>query len=186
MKTTFGTLLVASSALLSHVSAAPAPAPVPVPDPSPVLEDRAAKVTVSLSPSSAVVGGSALNVESFRGIPFAQPPTGSLRLKPPVKLDALPATFDATAIEAACPQFFFSTDGNDFLSSVLGDIVNIPFFQTVTNQKEDCLTINVMRPAGTKPEDKLPVLFWIFGGGFEVRLLFTPLKGTRVTLTSHG
>jgi len=168
MKTTFGTLLAASSALLSHVVAAPAP--------TPVLEERAAKVTVALSPSSTIVGGSALKVEAFRGIPFAQPPVGSLRLKPPVKVNALPTTFDATAIEAACPQFFFSTKGNDILSSVLGDLLNIPFFQTVTNQKEDCLTINVMRPAGTKPEDKLPVLFWIFGGGFEVHLILRSMS----------
>ncbi|EPS41662.1 hypothetical protein H072_4438 [Dactylellina haptotyla CBS 200.50] len=34
-------------------------------------------------------------------------------------------------------------------------------------QSEDCLTINVVRPAGTKPGAKLPTLVWIYGGGFD-------------------
>jgi triacylglycerol lipase len=33
---------------------------------------------------------------------------------------------------------------------------------------EDCLTININRPTGTTSSSKLPVLFWIFGGGFEL------------------
>jgi carboxylesterase type B len=36
------------------------------------------------------------------------------------------------------------------------------------NETEDCLTISVSRPQGTKSDAKLPVLFWIFGGGFEI------------------
>lgn len=160
MRTSFGSLLAVSSALLGQVVAAPAA--------TPVLEERAARATVSLSPEATVIGGSVLNVEAFRGIPYAQPPTGPLRLKPPVKLQSSLGTFDATSIEAACPQFFLSTGENSLITKVLGDIINLPFFQTVTLQREDCLTINVMRPAGTKPDAKLPVLFWIFGGGFEV------------------
>ena len=46
--------------------------------------------------------------------------------------------------------------------------MNLPLLQTVTNAGEDCLTVNVQRPAGTKADAKLPVLFWIFGGGFEL------------------
>jgi carboxylesterase type B len=33
---------------------------------------------------------------------------------------------------------------------------------------DDCLNINIQRPAGTTLSSKLPVLFWIFGGGFEI------------------
>lgn len=33
---------------------------------------------------------------------------------------------------------------------------------------EDCLTINVQRPGGTKAGDNLPVMLWIYGGGFEL------------------
>jgi triacylglycerol lipase len=46
--------------------------------------------------------------------------------------------------------------------------LDTPLFQTVTNAGEDCLTINVMRPTGTTSSSNLPVLFWIFGGGFEL------------------
>lgn len=135
---------------------------------TPVVEERAVKVSVSLAPSSTVVGTSGLGVERFAGMPYALPPTGQRRLKPPARLTAPLGTFDATGIENACPQFFLSTGGNNFISQVLGDVVGLPFFQTVTKQSEDCLTINVIRPAGVKAGDKLPVLFWIFGGGFEV------------------
>lgn len=34
--------------------------------------------------------------------------------------------------------------------------------------REDCLTLNVQRPGGVKAGDDLPVLLWIFGGGFEL------------------
>jgi carboxylesterase type B len=148
------------AALASLVAAAPAP--------TPVIEDRAAKVSVVIAPSSTVVGSSSLGVESFHGIPFAVPPVGPLRLKPPVRLNAALGTFDATGIEAACPQLILSTGGNDLITQILGDVIDLPFFQTVTTQSEDCLTINVFRPAGVKAGANLPVLFWIFGGGFEV------------------
>jgi carboxylesterase type B len=41
-------------------------------------------------------------------------------------------------------------------------------FQKALKISEDCLNINVIRPRGTKAGDNLPVLFWIYGGGFEV------------------
>lgn len=37
-----------------------------------------------------------------------------------------------------------------------------------SNSSEDCLTINVVRPAGTLPGAKLPVMFWIYGGAFLI------------------
>jgi len=168
MRTLAGIITFAALSALVAALPAPVPAPVPEPVPSPALAGRASKPTVSLGPSATVIGTSLLGVESFKGIPFADPPTGSLRLKPPQKLSTALGTFDATGNAAACPQMFFSTGGNDFLTSVLGDLLNTPLFQTVTDQSEDCLSITVARPAGTTAGAKLPVLFWIFGGGFEV------------------
>lgn len=140
---------------------------LPAPDPTPVLEERATQVTVAIA-SGTVIGSSSDGTDSFNGIPFAQPPTGSLRLKPPQPLATSIGTFDATGQAAACPQMVASTSGSSFLTEVLADLADSPFVQTVTGETEDCLTIDVIRPTGTTADAGLPVLFWIFGGGFEV------------------
>ncbi|KAJ1325183.1 acetylcholinesterase [Microdochium nivale] len=124
-------------------------------------------VTSINTPQGTLVGTSLLGVESWGGIPFAEPPVGQLRLRPPVRsLKNLGSKFDATGAGPSCPQMLFSTEGQ-LITTVLGDLLNNPLLQVATSQTEDCLTMRVQRPAGTKPGDKLPVLFWIFGGGFE-------------------
>ncbi|KAI9170910.1 putative secreted lipase [Paramyrothecium foliicola] len=137
-----------------------------LPAPDATLEDRAAKVTVAL-PAGTVIGSSALSIESFRGIPYADPPVGSLRFKPPRRLSKALGTFDATGIAASCPQLFISSATRGLLGGILKELLDLPFLDAVSGQ-EDCLSISVQRPAGTKPGDKLPVLFWIFGGGFQL------------------
>ncbi|KAF2686757.1 lipase 3 precursor [Lentithecium fluviatile CBS 122367] len=128
---------------------------------------RAAPTVIAPSPAATITGKSG-DVETFNGIPFAKPPVGSLRLKPPQPITSAIGKVDGTVIPKACPQFFFSVDDSSLPTGVLGTILNTPLFQTVTNAGEDCLTINVQRPAGTTSSSKLPVLFWIFGGGFEL------------------
>ncbi|ORY09037.1 Alpha/Beta hydrolase protein [Clohesyomyces aquaticus] len=135
--------------------------------PAPVERDATPTVVIP-SPGATVIGKSASSIDTFNGIPFAKPPTGSLRLKPPQPLTSSLGTITATAPAKACPQFFFSVDDSNFPANVLGQILDTPLFQTVSNAGEDCLTINVQRPAGTTSSSKLPVLFWIFGGGFEL------------------
>ena len=131
------------------------------------IEERAVAPTVTIPvPAATVIGSSTGKLDSFSGIPFAQPPVGNLRLKPPQPLTSL-GTVKAVGPPAACPQFFFDSDAQ-FPTGVLGTLLNTPLFQTVTNAKEDCLTVNVIRPAGTTKDSKLPVLFWIYGGGFEL------------------
>lgn len=132
------------------------------------VEKRAGPTVVAPSPQATVVGKSFLKVDSFNAIPYAQPPVGQLRLKPPQPLTSSLGTIDGTGSARACPQFFFSVDAANFPTNVIGTLLNTPIFQAVTNAGEDCLTINVQRPAGTKADAKLPVLFWIFGGGFEL------------------
>ncbi|KAF4612908.1 hypothetical protein D9613_010903 [Agrocybe pediades] len=83
--------------------------------------------------------------EFFGGIPFAKPPVGQLRLQPPVPKTTLDVSvFNATNYGKACLQ-----RGGTFATL-----------------SEDCLTINVHRPAKMAPGRKLPVLFWTYGGGF--------------------
>ncbi|AEO68535.1 c5f0b5ec-6584-4583-9d83-d8a27670ecc4 [Thermothielavioides terrestris] len=151
---------LAAAALLREAAAAP-PAP-----PSRVIEKRSAP-TVVIS-SGTIVGVSREDTEAFTGIPFAQAPVGPLRLKPPVRLNSSLGTFDASQTAPACPQFLANTASDDLLSEVLTTVSNLPFFQKALKISEDCLNIDVYRPVGTKAGDNLPVLFWIFGGGFEL------------------
>jgi carboxylesterase type B len=128
------------------------------------LEERAApSVTIT---NGTVTGSTSGGVDSFVGIPFAQPPTGSLRLKPPQPLTTGFGTISATGIAPACPQFYFTT--GEIPDAIVGDLLDLPLFQWVQNESEDCLTIDVRRPSGTKASAKLPVLVYIFGGGFEL------------------
>jgi carboxylesterase type B len=128
-----------------------------------------ANPTVIISkPETTVVGSTGLNkIDQFNGIPFALPPTGSLRLKPPQPIQTSLGTIQATSAARSCPQFSFSTDEKDLPSSIIAKLINIPLFQEITNAGEDCLTLDVRRPSGTQADAKLPVLVWIFGGGFE-------------------
>lgn len=85
--------------------------------------------------------------------PFAQPPTGTLRLKPAVPVATNFGTLQATAQPTTCPQFLTSsTPDGPFLGGPQG---------AFGPEGEDCLTLNVQRPAGTTKDDKLPVIAWV-------------------------
>ncbi|GJJ10015.1 hypothetical protein Clacol_004241 [Clathrus columnatus] len=76
-----------------------------------------------------------------------------------------PPTFSdiqsATAFGAACPQ-------QPFQLSLPSDTVTPSKRQSSLKESEDCLFINVLRPTGIRANAGLPILFWIFGGGFEI------------------
>ncbi|KAJ5772755.1 Carboxylesterase type B [Penicillium paradoxum] len=135
----------------------------------PAPDKRVAGPTVTIrKPEATVVGSLGVDkIEKFNGIPFALPPIGSLRLKPPQPIRTSLGTIKATSVARSCPQFLFSTDKKNIPSSILGKLSNVPIFQEITNSGEDCLTLDVRRPAGTKAGANLPVLIWIYGGGFE-------------------
>jgi hypothetical protein len=80
---------------------------LPVAFASPVKRASTPTVTIAF-PQGTIIGSTGTSVESFNGIPFAQPPTGALRLKPPQPLTAPLGTVTATGTAQACPQFFFS------------------------------------------------------------------------------
>lgn len=167
-------LLSSSAVFLSVLFMAEAllalPSNPPPPPPSPVIQDRATAPTVVISPANTVVGKVSGGVEQFGGIYYADEPTGDLRLRPPQRRSTdLGAAFDATGAAAACPQMLVSTGDDQALwTEVVGDLLSSVFVQDVTGQTENCLTVSIARPEGTKAGDNLPVLFWIFGGAFEV------------------
>jgi para-nitrobenzyl esterase len=88
-------------------------------------------------------------ISSWKGIPFAQPPVGELRWRAPQPVEPWEGVRTATEFSHDCMQIPFAQD-----AAPLG-----------TPPAEDCLYINVWRPADAKPGDKLPVMFWIYGGG---------------------
>lgn len=126
-----------------------------------------APIVTIASPSATIVGASAASIDSFNGIPFAQQPTGSLRLKPPASLTSALGTVTAIGTAKSCPQFFTKIDLSQLPANVVGDLLNTPLFQNITDAGEDCLTLDIARPSNTTSSSKLPVLVWIYGGGFE-------------------
>jgi len=141
--------------LLSAVAALAAP-----------INERAAAPTAIVN-NGTIVGDSLLGIDSFKGIPFALPPTGTLRLKPPQTYDQQypSGTLQATGDPTACPQFELAVDKSNLPEAALALLLDSPIGQDVTTTGEDCLTLNVQRPAGTTADSNLPVVFWIFGGG---------------------
>lgn len=93
------------------------------------------------------------------GLPYAKPPTGSLRWMPPVDPEAWRDTRDATAFGPSCAQTgrFFSPAPDN---AAFGLSVRDGFGKLAGS--EDCLTLNVWRPAGDS--GPLPVIVFIHGG----------------------
>ncbi len=104
----------------------------------------------------------ASEVEAFRGIPFAQPPVGPLRWRPPVAAEGWSGTRDASSFGASCQQFVRGEGGYaEKVASAFGVEPVVRDFE----YSEDCLYLNVFRPAGGG--GGLPVMVWIHGGAFR-------------------
>lgn len=113
-----------------------------------------------------IIGFTDLAVDTFNGIPFAEPPVGDLRLRAPQSLKRPLGTFNAIGIPRSCPQqspITLPALPNEVIAQIQGN----PVFQAVTDTGEDCLTLNVQRPANIGSNASLPVVVWIYGGGFE-------------------
>ena len=89
-------------------------------------------------------------VSSFKGIPFAAPPVGEFRWRPPQPVTPWDGVRDASQFGASCAQAGWG--------AAPGTIAQ--------GSSEDCLYLNVWKPAGAKANAKLPVMVWIHGGGF--------------------
>lgn len=139
----------------------------------------AAPTVTAPLPDATIVGVDLGAVEQFEGIPFGQPPVGQLRLNAPRPLnpDQSLGTINAVALGPTCPQNLLDTNFADGLpQAALGVLLNTPLFQQVGNIDEDCLYLNIYRPAGIDASAKLPVLYWMHGGGFTMGFGF-PSEG---------
>ena len=105
-----------------------------------------------------VEGTVADGLSTFKGIPFAAPPVGALRWKAPQPVVPWTDVKQTVAFANSCMQ-------DMAMARQMGDTSEI---------SEDCLYLNVWTPAA-RASDRLPVLVWIYGGGFSGGMTSVPM-----------
>lgn len=107
-----------------------------------------------------IIGASdgATSTYSWKGVPYAKPPVGALRWQAPQDADKWMATRAATSFGNACSQYgrIYGPGANNKYDATIGTTLN----QAVGS--EDCLYLNVWRPAST--EANLPIIVFFHGG----------------------
>src|SRR5262245_58486475 len=95
-----------------------------------------------------ISGANVEGVRVYKGVPFAAPPVGELRWKPPAPVIPWKGIRECTAFGPECPQAPYPTASM--------------YYSPPQKQSEDCLYLNVWTAA--KPGEKRPVMVWIHGG----------------------
>ncbi|XP_058800337.1 carboxylic ester hydrolase-like [Phymastichus coffea] len=89
--------------------------------------------------------------EAYEGIPYARPPIGKLRFRPPEKISPWVGELQATKVSDGCLQYsHLPTNKNERVEG-----------------SEDCLYLNVYVPIQKGKKTPIPVIFWIHGGCFQ-------------------
>src|SRR5580704_10868319 len=114
-----------------------------------VAAAQAAAAPQVLTESGAISGTSERGVSVYKGVPFAAPPVGALRWRPPAAVSPWTGIRKADAFAAACMQEGVSMPG-----------------ETPPTVSEDCLYLNIWTPVKSAAEH-LPVIVWIYGGGYR-------------------
>jgi len=98
----------------------------------------------------------------FRGVPYAAPPIGELRWKPPAPYRAGTGSRPAREFGPACPQSERLSLWTRSIAAAFGTQDKLVTRPLVTN--EDCLYLNVWTPALGERAHRRPVMVWIHGG----------------------
>lgn len=98
-------------------------------------------------------------VRIFKGVPYAEPPIGALRFRPPVTKKKTSALIDATRYAPVCIPYN-SGSPTVYTQYIIGD-TNYPG----AVQSEDCLYLNIWAPRATDSTATYAVMIWIHGGG---------------------
>ncbi|XP_052022972.1 acylcarnitine hydrolase [Apodemus sylvaticus] len=99
-------------------------------------------------------------VHTFLGIPFAKPPVGPLRFKPPQDPEPWSGVRDGTSQPAMCLQ------NHDMLNEA--GIPDMKMILSSLPMSEDCLYLNIYTPAHAREGSNLPVMVWIHGGALVI------------------
>jgi carboxylesterase type B len=130
-----------------------------------------------VSTTSGILSGSSTdNVNTFLGVPYAQPPIGDLRWKTALPINSSRTAFDATRFGAGCGQLLIPGYASVFSTA---NITLLP-----TNQSEDCLSLNIWAPKNAK---RLPVIIFVHGGGYQYGVSSTAMyHGDHVAETGRA
>lgn len=105
----------------------------------------------------------AKQVYRYSGIPFAKPPVGELRFEPPQKLtERWDGVLDGTQVKSVPYQQIEIMKGMDPYFVYTNE-----FDENFEQTDEDCLYLKVYT-SNPNPHANMPVMFWIYGGGFQM------------------
>ncbi len=103
-------------------------------------------------------------VLSLKGIPYAAPPVGSLRFRPPAPPASWRGTLAAAHYRTVCPQIEDALER--YPDAAKAHEIEMGGAKTRIYEDEDCLYLNIWKPA--KQAEALPIMVYIPGGGFIV------------------
>ena len=169
MRVPFTTIIATFGAMLASLAQPAFAAPGPFADPAVAPPGRLSvtnpiagdPVTIATGKVSGTLLAS--GVKAYFGIPFAAPPIRQYRWRAPQPVKPWAGVYTANKMPAECVQGLRNN--------------NIDHYFTDEDAAEDCLYLNIWEPGSAQAGQKLPVIVWIYGGGFTQGSASMPIYG---------